>query len=216
MVDLFRQFAVVSYKGGVGKTTTAIHLAYYLSRKGKTVIIDGDLNQSALDWARTGKLPFAVISARRVPPNLSEKYHFVVVDTQARPQPEEIEALIQYTYLIVPTTCDALSLRPTLTMLRDFDTHRDTWYGMHYRILLTMVPPPPSEQGAAARATLEDLHTPLFKSSIRRFTAFQKAALYGLTVDQIKDDKYSKIAWNCYTQAWSELPIQMPAKEKRS
>jgi chromosome partitioning protein len=38
---------VASFKGGVGKTTTAVHLAAYLQPEGETLLIDGDPNRSA-------------------------------------------------------------------------------------------------------------------------------------------------------------------------
>jgi len=52
---------IASFKGGVGKTTTALHLAAYLQTKAPTLLVDGDLNRSALDWAARGSLPFKVV-----------------------------------------------------------------------------------------------------------------------------------------------------------
>jgi len=39
---------VASFKGGVGKTTTAIHLAAFLQGQGRTLLVDADPNRSAL------------------------------------------------------------------------------------------------------------------------------------------------------------------------
>jgi len=52
-----------SFKGGVAKTTTAIHIAAYLQKKGETLLVDGDPNRSATRWSKRGKgLPFKVVS----------------------------------------------------------------------------------------------------------------------------------------------------------
>ena len=38
---------VASFKGGVGKTTTALHLAAYCQTLAPTLLVDGDLNTRA-------------------------------------------------------------------------------------------------------------------------------------------------------------------------
>jgi chromosome partitioning protein len=44
-------YAVVNTKGGVGKTTTAVHMAAILMRNEPTLLIDGDPQASAASWA---------------------------------------------------------------------------------------------------------------------------------------------------------------------
>jgi chromosome partitioning protein len=58
---------VASFKGGVAKTTTAVHLAAYLQDRSPTLLIDGDPNRSATGWSRRGQLPFKVVDERKLP-----------------------------------------------------------------------------------------------------------------------------------------------------
>ena len=76
---------VAAYKGGVGKTTTAIHLACYLQQSAPTLLIDGDDNRSALGWAERGALPCPVIDERQTAMySRDPKFRHVVIDTAAR------------------------------------------------------------------------------------------------------------------------------------
>ena len=86
--------SVASYKGGVGKTTTAIHLAAYFQTLEPTLLLDGDLNRSALRWAEPGKLPFQVVDHRQAAMHI-HRYRHVVVDTQARPDTPEERSLLK-------------------------------------------------------------------------------------------------------------------------
>jgi chromosome partitioning protein len=71
--------SVVSTKGGVGKTVTAVHLAAYFQQFGQTLLVDGDATRSASLWAQPGKLPFKVVPERRLTMELSDaRYDFLV------------------------------------------------------------------------------------------------------------------------------------------
>ena len=52
---------VASSKGGVGKTTTAVHLAAYLQKLAPTLLLDGDETRNATEWSQQGEgFPFKV------------------------------------------------------------------------------------------------------------------------------------------------------------
>jgi chromosome partitioning protein len=74
-----------------------------------------------------------------------------------------------------------------------------------YRVLLTAVPPPPQTDGAEAREFLEQLGLPIFKQSVRRYKAFQKAVYQGTTVKEVEDDDRSALGWKDYELVGKEM-----------
>lgn len=191
---------IASFKGGVGKTTTAVHLASYLSRDKKTLLVDGDPNRSATAWAARGSMPFETIDERQVAMRARDFDH-IVIDTEARPTAQDLDTLIKSCdLLILPTTPDALALD---AMLQTVDA-LNSLQARNYRILLTMVPPRPSRDGEEARAMLETADLPVFTTYIPRLVAFQKAALKGIPVHDV-DDPRAGVAWEHYVAAGQEV-----------
>lgn len=191
---------VASFKGGVGKTTTAVHLASYFSKKGPTLLIDGDPNRSATAWAHRGSLPCKIVSELQAAKHVPNHTH-IVIDTQARPSRDELQDLADgCDRLIIPATPDALSLdalMQTVELLKTLGTNSFT-------ILLTVVPPKPSRDGDEARTMLTDAGLPVFKSSIPRLAAFQKAALQGVPVYKVSDPRADQ-GWKQYQAVGKEL-----------
>jgi chromosome partitioning protein len=175
---------VASYKGGVGKTTTAVHLAGYFQEKAPTVLIDGDPNRSATGWARRGELPFKVVDERHAVKE-SRNFEHVVIDTEARTEGSDLKALAEgCDLMVIPCTPDTMSIEAlvlTIEALRGLGTDR-------YKILLTVIPPRPNRNGEEARAALKAAGFPLFQFGIPRYIAFQDAATAGTLVHQLKKE----------------------------
>lgn len=193
---------VAGFKGGVGKTTTAIHLAGLLHQRGATLLVDGDPNRSASRWAGRGQLPFLVVPESKAPKLMREHEH-IVIDTQARPSLEELSDLSEgCDLLILPTTPDALALDAlmlTIATLQQLRTDR-------YKVLLTVVPPYPSRDGDEARTLLKERQISVFQGVVRRYVAFQKAALAGCLVCDAPDPKAVN-AWGDYQAIVEEIQL---------
>src|SRR5437588_6338292 len=149
---------VASYKGGGGKTTTAVHLAAYLQRLGSTLLIDGDPNRSATRWAKRGSMPFTIADEKEGAYQ-ARNFQHVVIDTEARPGSADFEALAKGCDLLVvptvPASLDTDVLILTLGAVRKLAAGK-------YRVLLTKVPTAPEPDGPQLRSALQREQIPVF------------------------------------------------------
>jgi chromosome partitioning protein len=174
--------SIASYKGGVGKTTTAINIAAVLSRKASILLVDGDPNESALAWQARGKLPFPVIVEHQLTENAGNFKH-LVLDTPARPTAEELKTICDESDLvIVPSQPDALSLDALIKLANSFRQIN----AVNYKVLFTLVPPR-SNAGREAKELLTDLKIPFFKTEIHRRAVNGRVALKGITNKDLRD-----------------------------
>lgn len=194
--------AIVNLKGGVAKTTTAVHFAYYLSSKAPTVLVDSDPNRSSLAWAgRSADTPFKVITELELL-GFQGQFQHIVTDTKARPEREDLQTLLNMVDVIVlPSTPNGDDLRVTMMTAKTLQGLGST----KHKVLLTKVP---THRGATdeldAREILEKNQIPTLRGRVRHYKAFDKAFIAGISVHQVKKDRNAKLAWADYKAAIEE------------
>ncbi|MEQ1694385.1 MAG: ParA family partition ATPase [Hyphomicrobiaceae bacterium] len=113
-----KTFALISQKGGSGKTTLSLNLAIAASRAGKQVVlIDLDPQQSATRWARLRKEENPFIISGHAPnlPDLIEKARsggadLVVIDTAPKSENASLVAAKLADLIIIPCQPSSLDL----------------------------------------------------------------------------------------------------------
>ncbi len=180
LIVIMKIISITGFKGGVAKTTTAIHLAAFLAFNNNTLLIDADPNRTAIKWAQRGNLPFKVVSEKESLKFITGS-EFIIIDTPARPNSEDLKEIANNcNLLILPSAPDALGIEALLETAASFGT------GINYKALLTIVPPYPNRQGEIMQNELKTQNIPVFETVINRSTSFQRAALLGVTVSEIK------------------------------
>jgi chromosome partitioning protein len=192
-------YAVVNTKGGVGKTTTAVHLATMLTRFGKTLLIDGDPQASAASWAAwrrdnpeydpsptTTCLAGKAILAEGK--QLADGFEHVVVDAGGRDSVGLRSALLLSQRAIIPIGASNLDAAAMTDLMTVVELARDYNPDLDVRVLLTRVDPR-TKDAAEMLAFLTEQKLMVLPTKVCERVAFRRAIGEGAIVQELGRDQ---------------------------
>ncbi len=189
-----KTIAVISQKGGAGKTTVAVHLAVAAERRRlKTALFDLDPQASASSWADKRRQPFpAVISAQasRLPGLLeqavAQKADLVIIDSAPNADTASLAAAKAADLILVPCRPAAFDLNAIGTTLS-----LAAIAGRPAFVLLNAVPPQ-GKLAEEARDTLSKSGIQVAAPILHHLVAFSHSVNDGRTAQEY--DAKSKAA----------------------
>lgn len=189
--------AVVNTKGGVGKTTTAVHLAAAFATQGTALLIDGDPQASAASWAAWRReadrrpSPTTIVLAGKAILDegraLATRYDNTVIDAGGRDSPGMRAALLLADQAIVPigaSNLDAAALDDLVAIIEAARVINDH---LRVRVLLTRVDPR-TKDTADMLSHLEAQKLEVLRTRICERVSVRRAVGDGATVAEIKAD----------------------------
>jgi chromosome partitioning protein len=187
--------SVLNQKGGVGKTTLAVHIATALAQRGlKVLLVDADPQSSSLDWSasREGEALFPVIglpkpSLHRDMPAIAADYEAVVIDGPPRVNELARSAIMASDLVLVPvqpSPYDVWAAEEITTLLQEaavFKEKLKSAFVINRKITNTAI-------GRDVTEALSQYPLPVLKAHVSQRVGFAESAAQGRTVLELMPD----------------------------
>ncbi|NJP21882.1 MAG: AAA family ATPase [Hydrococcus sp. CRU_1_1] len=181
--------SVQNQKGGVGKTTLAVHISYVLASSNKKVLlVDADPQGSSRDWAaaREDEPPFSVVGLDRPTihrdlPKLSDGYDHVVIDSPPRVTDLARSAIVASDLVVIPiqpSPYDVWAAKETIDLIKEasvFKENLKSVFVINRKIVNTAI-------GRDVGDALKNYDIAIAKTEICQRVAFAESAATGQTV----------------------------------
>ena len=204
--------AILNQKGGVGKTTLAVHIATALARSKRTVLLlDADPQASALDWAaaRHGEPLFPVVglpknSIHKELPALAGSFDFVIIDGPPRVYNVAQSAIMASDLVLVPvqpSPYDVWAAKEIIDLMNEAAVYKPTIrkaFVINRKIANTAI-------GRDVTEALSEYPIPVLHTPICQRVAFAESATKGLTVYELDPDMRASHEMNQLVEEVEEL-----------
>jgi chromosome partitioning protein len=181
--------SVLNQKGGVGKTTLAVHIATALAHRGQRVLlVDADPQGSALDWSASRETAplFPVIglpknTLHRDLPSIAADYTAVVIDGPPRVNDLARSAILASDVVLVPvqpSPYDVWAAKDIVDLLAEASVFKDTLktgFVINRKIVNTTI-------GRDVIEALASYPVPVLRAQICQRVSFAESAGQGRTV----------------------------------
>jgi len=208
-------------KGGVGKTTIAVHLAVLAAMAGREVLlIDGDSQGSATDFTairrevRGGDAGYTSVqltgtAIRAEGMRLAPKYDEIIIDVAGHDSTGQRAALAMSDIVVLPFlpgSFDIWGLEKTILLLEEAQAYNSNLKAL---ALLNRADPF-NKDNIAAIDTVGDIgNLHILDSRIGNRKAFRTATGQGLIVSELKpcDDKAVSEIKKLFSEIFTDIPI---------
>lgn len=192
--------SVVNTKGGVGKTTTAVHLATMLSREYETLLIDGNTGQNSAAvwaaWRRESQLfqksPTTTCLSGKAIYNEGKiqaaKYDYTIVDAGGVDSQGLRSALLLANRAIIPLGASNFDTSAMTDLLTTVELSLDYNPKLDIRVLMTRIDTR-TRDVEVVQDYLRDNDLNAFKTIISERVAYRRCIGEGATVQEIGKDK---------------------------
>jgi len=191
-------YTITNTKGGVGKTTTAVHLAAMLARTAPALLIDGDPQASAASWAAwrreanrspspttTCLVGKAILSEGK---DLSAGFANTVVDAGGRDSAGLRASLLLAQRAIIPVGASNFDAAAMTDLLEVVELAREYNPSLDVRVLLARIDTRTRDTGEML-AYLEGQGLKVLSARICERVAFRRSTGDGATVQEIGKDR---------------------------